>query len=199
MNTLNPRFARECKTDVFREISETTISGCYLLRPWLRKDERGSFVKTFHAAAFSELGLRTDFREDYYSTSKKGVLRGMHFQRPPQHHAKLIFCAKGRILDAIVDLRSGAHFGAHESFQLSSENGLILYLPPGVAHGFYVVSQEAITVYKTTAEYCPRADDGVRWNSCGIRWPDESPLISTRDSNFPTLHEAKELDGWGEP
>jgi dTDP-4-dehydrorhamnose 3,5-epimerase len=176
---------------VFQDITESRVPGCFLIRPWIRKDARGSFIKTFHAATFQSLGLETDFREDYYSISQKGVLRGMHFQRPPHQHAKLVYCAQGGILDAVVDLRSGTPgFGAHEVFNLSSENGCIVYVPAGVAHGFFVQSEEAITVYKVTTEYNPEADDGVRWDSCGIQWPSETPLLSPRDNSFRPLGEA---------
>jgi dTDP-4-dehydrorhamnose 3,5-epimerase len=180
--------------NVFQEIVETSIPGCRLIRPWRRADERGLFVKTFHAAAFEELGLETDFREDYYSVSRQGVLRGMHFQRPPHHHAKLVYCARGSILDAVVDLRWGSKsFGLYETFELSDENGCIVYVPPGVAHGFYALSQEVITIYKVTTEYSPEADDGVRWDSCGINWPSDAPIVSARDCSLPVLSNVKNL------
>ena len=182
---------------VFQEVIETRIPGCYLIRPWRHHDMRGQFVKTFHAQAFRELGLEDNFRESYYSVSCKGVLRGMHFQRPPSHHAKLVYCVSGRILDAFVDLRGGSGlFGAHECVELSAENGLVLYLSPGVAHGFYVLSDEAITVYHTAVEYDPEADSGVRWDTCGIPWPTASPILSARDGNLPPLEEARDLFPW---
>jgi dTDP-4-dehydrorhamnose 3,5-epimerase len=180
--------------EAFQEVIGTRIPGCYLIRPWRRHDERGLFVKTFHASAFRELGLEHNFRESYYSISRKGVLRGMHFQRPPSDHAKLVYCVTGTILDAFVDLRGGSGvFGAHECVELSAENGLVLYLPPGVAHGFYVLSDEAITVYHVAVEYDPVADSGVRWDTCGIPWPTASPILSVRDCNLPPLEEARDL------
>lgn len=179
---------------VFQEFVSTSIPGCYVIRPWRHLDNRGLFVKTFHAEAFREHGLETDFREDFYSISRKGVLRGMHFQSPPYHHAKLVYCAKGRILDAIVDLRNDSQgFGLQETLELSGENGWVLYLPPGVAHGFYVLSDEAITVYRVTSEYRPEADSGVRWDSCGIAWPNNSPIVSARDFNLPPLEEVRNV------
>jgi dTDP-4-dehydrorhamnose 3,5-epimerase len=179
---------------VFQEFVRTSIPGCYLIRPWRHLDNRGLFVKTFHAEAFREHGLETDFREDFYSVSHKGVLRGMHLQSPPYHQAKLVYCAKGRILDAVVDLRSDSQgFGTQETLELSDENGWILYIPPGVAHGFYVLSDEAITAYRVTVEYCPEADGGVRWDSCGIAWPNSSPIVSARDMSLPPLADARNL------
>lgn len=173
---------------VFQEFAKTSIPGCYVIRPWRKSDNRGLFVKTFHAEAFREQGLETDFKEDFYSVSRKRVLRGMHFQSPPFQHAKLVYCIKGSIFDAVVDLRTDSEaFGLHETLELSDENGLVLYVPPGVAHGFYVLSEEAITVYSVTSEHCPEADAGVRWDSCGIAWPTDSPIISARDSSLPPL------------
>jgi dTDP-4-dehydrorhamnose 3,5-epimerase len=182
--------------NVFEEFEQTRIPGCYLIRPWRRPDERGLFVKTFHTEAFRERGLQTDFRESYFSVSRKGVLRGMHFQRPPHEHAKLVYCVMGCVLDAVVDLRSDrGGFGKHQEFELSDRNSCILYLSPGVAHGFYVLSEEAITVYSVTGEYNPGSDSGVRWNSCGVDWPTDSPVVSPRDSNFPLIEDARNIFG----
>ena len=179
---------------VFQEFVKTGIPGCYVIRPWRHQDDRCLFVKTFHAAAFREHGLETDFREDFYSVSHRGVLRGMHLQMPPCQQAKLVYCVKGRILDAVVDLRSDSQgFGKYECAELSDENGWVLYVPPGVAHGFYVLSDEAITAYSVTAEYSPEADGGVRWDSCGIAWPTNSPIVSARDASLPCLDDARNL------
>lgn len=118
----------------------------------------------------------------------------MHFQVPPYDHAKVVYCCSGSVLDAIVDLRGDSNnFGIHETFQLSDQNGQILYIAPGVAHGFYVESSEAILVYNVTVEFKPDADSGVRWNSCGISWPVDSPIVSVRDANLPPLEDAKGL------
>lgn len=182
---------------VFQEFAETTIPGCYLIRPWRHPDKRGLFVKTFHAQAFREHGLEAVFREDFYTVSRQGVLRGMHFQTPPHQYAKVVSCPKGRIFDAIVDLRTDSPtFGSHETFELSDENACVLYLPPGIAHGFYVLSDEAIAAYRVTAEHCPEADRGVRWDTCGIPWPSSSPILSFRDSNLPSLEEVKNVSAY---
>ena len=179
---------------VFQKFEQTSIPGCYLIRPWRQLDNRGLFVKTFHAAAFREMGLEIDFRESFYSVSSKRVLRGMHYQRTPHQQAKLVHCVKGRILDAIVDLRVNSQsFGAYETLELSDENGLVLYIPPGIAHGFYVLSEEAITAYSVTMEYSAQSDSGVRWDSCGIPWPNDAPIVSVRDANLPLLDEVRNL------
>ena len=170
------------------EIRETSIADCYLLLPRMRCDHRGAFIKTFQTSEFEVLGLTTQFKESYYSVSWQDVLRGMHFQRPPDAHVKLVYCPSGVILDVVVDLRhQSSTFGVHESFELSAENGALVYIPVGLAHGFWVKSKMAITVYHVTTEYSPSSDAGIRWDSCGINWPGSSPIISERDASFPPL------------
>jgi dTDP-4-dehydrorhamnose 3,5-epimerase len=180
--------------NVFDDVRKTSILGCYLLSAWKRRDIRGVFVKTFHFDEFQRLGLATEFREDYYSVSHQNVLRGMHFQRPPHQHDKLVYCPFGEILDAVVDLRHNSPtFGHHEIFTVSAENAVMVYVPSGVAHGFLARSEQAIAVYKVTTVYAPQSDAGVRWDSCGIPWPETSPIVSERDMAFPTLAELDEV------
>ncbi|GGY28925.1 dTDP-4-dehydrorhamnose 3,5-epimerase [Pseudoduganella albidiflava] len=170
------------------DILPTSIPGCFELRPIVRRDERGSFTKVFHEDVFRDAGLRTDFAEEYYSISQQGVLRGLHFQVPPHDHAKLVYCPQGRVLDAALDLRRGSPtYGRHLALELSGEAGNMLYLPAGLAHGFYTLSEQALMVYKVTSTYAPAHDGGVLWNSAGIDWPDSAPLLSPRDRTFPTL------------
>ena len=171
------------------EKHQTAIPGCFELRPIVRTDSRGQFVKTFHSVYFASNGLDTNFREQYYSVSRKGVLRGMHFQRPPHGHSKLVYCTSGTILDVALDLRVGMpSYGEHVSLEISSTAGNILYLPEGLAHGFYAVT-EATVVYNVTTVYSPESDGGVLWSSVGMNWPDSSPDLSERDMKFPTLDE----------
>lgn len=145
-------------------------------------------MKTFHADFFAEQGLATEFREQYYSVSKAGVLRGLHFQTPPADHAKLVFCTAGAVLDVALDLRLGSPaFGRHLALALSAENATQAYIPPGCAHGFCVTQAPATLVYATTTEYVPAFDAGVLWNSAGIDWPIETPTLSERDAGFPSL------------
>ena len=132
--------------------------------------------------------MRTDFAEEYYSLSHHGVLRGLHFQTPPMDHAKLVYCADGEVLDAVVDLRRGSPtYGEYQTFIMSSEAGNILYIPSGFAHGFYVTGPSALMIYKVTAVYVAENDSGIRWNSTGIPWPDENPVLSGRDRTLPPL------------
>jgi dTDP-4-dehydrorhamnose 3,5-epimerase len=169
------------------EKRETAIAGCFELRPVVRSDSRGQFVKTFHADYFSSNNLETDWSEQYYSVSRKGVLRGMHFQRPPHAHAKLVYCTSGTILDVVVDLRVGSStYGDHISLEISSSAGNILYVPQGFAHGFYALS-DATVVYNVSTVYSPDHDDGVLWSSIGMDWPVASPDLSERDTKLSAL------------
>jgi dTDP-4-dehydrorhamnose 3,5-epimerase len=164
------------------------LPGCRLLRPKEFKDHRGRFVKTYHLPSFAELGLETTWEEDFWSESRKGVLRGLHYQAPPFDQAKLVTCLTGSILDVVVDLRrSSRSFLRHAHCLLDSARPEALYIPRGVGHGFAVLSESAIVFYKTSRPYCPEADRGILWNSCGIDWPIQNPILSTRDAGFPTL------------
>lgn len=170
------------------EIRPTTIPGCFELVPRVMRDERGSFTKVFHQQAFRAAGLRTDFAEEYYSWSKRGVLRGLHFQTPPHEHAKLVYCPQGRVMDVALDLRRGSPtYGQHCTLQLDGDSGNMLYLPAGLAHGFYTLSEQALMVYKVTSVYAPDSDAGILWDSAHIAWPDRQPVTSLRDRGFPAL------------
>lgn len=170
--------------------TETAVAGCFELSLRTLEDERGLFVKTFHRPAFEEHGLETDWREEYYSVSRRGVLRGLHFQLPPHEHAKLVYCTSGAVLDAVLDLRVGSPtFGRHALFELSAEKANMIYIPKGLAHGFYAVSDMATMMYKVSTVYAPEADAGILWNSAGIPWPDSDPVISVRDRGFPGFQE----------
>lgn len=174
------------------QVIPTKIPGCYELQPRVLKDQRGYFVKTFHHDIFAEYGLETNFAEEYYSFSHQRVLRGLHFQLPPYEHTKLVYCVLGEVLDVVVDLRIGSPtVGQFVTFELSVEKANIIYIAPGLAHGFYVNSNSAIMVYKVTTVYSPEHDGGIRWDSVGIPWPDNHPILSERDRGFVPLHEFK--------
>ena len=152
------------------------------------QDTRGRFIKTFHAERFHEHGLRTDWTEQYYTTSAPGVLRGLHFQRPPHDHAKLVYCIVGQVGDVGVDLRVGSpSYGQYVMLELSAMQGNMLYLPTGLAHGFCTQDEPATLVYNVTTIYNPESDAGIRWDSANIPWPIEKPLLSDRDQGFPGL------------
>jgi len=171
-------------------VEATPLVGCYLLMPALHQDARGRLIKVFNEEAYAAAGLATHFVEEYYSVSRRGVLRGLHFQVPPYEHTKLVYCTEGEVLDAVVDLRAGSPtFSRHHTVSLSSQRGDILYIPAGLAHGFYVTGASATLVYKTTTVHSAPHDRGVRWNSAGIPWPDPDPILSDRDRTLPTLPE----------
>lgn len=172
------------------EFNKTNMPGLFLISPFSQKDERGSFVKTYHKNEFEAHGLKADFRESYYSESVRGVIRGMHFQVPPHQHIKLVYATAGEVVDVVVDLRKGSPtFRQFQSFNLSSENKLMLYIPEGLAHGFCVTSDKATMVYCTGTEYNQESDAGIRYDSFGFHWPVSSPILSERDKGFAGLDE----------
>lgn len=176
----------------------TNLEGCWEIRPRLIADDRGTFVKTFHRATFEQWGLPTDFPEAFYSVSRRGVLRGLHFQLPPAAHAKLVTCVSGKILDAAVDLRQGSPtYGRHALLELSAEQANMLYVPVGLAHGFYALTDRATVLYNVTTMHAPALDTGIRWDSAGIPWPEPRPVVSARDAAFPSLSDFQSPFTWG--
>ncbi|MCB0460429.1 MAG: dTDP-4-dehydrorhamnose 3,5-epimerase [Flavobacteriaceae bacterium] len=172
------------------EVIKTPIEGCYELQPKIFADQRGRLVKTFHDEIFAKNGLDVDFKEEYYSTSKKGVLRGLHFQLPPHDHVKCVTCLHGKIFDVVVDLRKNSKtYKQYYSLILDSEKGNMLYVPKGLAHGFYVLSDEAIFLNRSNVVYKVESDFAIRWNSCNIEWPNNNPIVSDKDMNCITFEE----------
>lgn len=173
----------------FREMS---IPGCYEIIPQVFKDQRGVFVKTFHEEQFASRGLQTTFAEEFYSLSYQGVLRGLHFQVPPRDLVKLVYCVSGAALDVVVDIRVGSPtFGRHAVCELSAEKANMVYIPSGLAHGFYARTTQVLMMYKVSAVYSPEHDAGILWSSLDIPWPDQAPVISERDANFVQFAEFK--------
>lgn len=172
------------------EVEKTSIPGCFVLKPQAITDVRGSVVKTFHHEFYRENGIATDFREQFYTTSHQGVIRGLHFQSPPHECCKLAYCTEGTVLDIVLDIRNGSpSYGTHISREISADNAAQVYIPAGCAHGFYVYSRRAIMVYNVTSVYSQESDDGIRWDSAGIDWPIDDPVVSDRDNRLPGLDE----------
>ena len=170
------------------EKNKTDLAGCFELQPRIFKDDRGSLVKTFHEDTFISLGLETNFTEEYYSVSKKSVLWGLHFQLPPNDHIKCVTCISGKIYDVVVDLRKDSPtYRQHYSVILDANIGNMLYIPTGFAHGFYVLSNEAIFLNRTTVVFKPESDTGIKWDSCGIEWPNMNPILSEKDESMISL------------
>ena len=173
-------------------LKKTIIPSCFHIAPLVVKDKRGVFVKVFQQEYFSRQGLETSFPEEYYTISKKRVLRGLHFQIPPCDQTKIVHCLSGKVIDVVVDLRIGSPaYGKYATFTLDAKKGDMIYIPKGLAHGFYVLSQQAIMLYKVSTAYSPEHDKGILWNSAGIPWADSHPIISSRDRKFVPFSEFK--------
>lgn len=175
---------------------KTEIEGLYIIEPKLYGDHRGYFMETYNYNEFKAAGLDMVFVQDNQSKSKKGVLRGMHFQT--QHpQGKLVRAIKGEVFDVAIDLRKGSKtYGQWYGVLLTEENHRQFYVPEGFAHGFIVTSEEAEFAYKCTDFYHPEFEGGIAWNDpeIGIEWPlegIEEVLLSDKDKKAPTLREAK--------
>jgi len=170
------------------QFTATKLAGCFVVQFPAFPDSRGFFVKAFQKSLFEAQGLEADFAEVFYTTSHKRVLRGMHFQVPPSDHAKLVYCTSGSICDMALDLRVGSpSFGQHEVYELSERFNNAVFLPRGIAHGFYVREAPSVVVYHVTTEHNPAHDQGILWSSFGAPWPDSNPVVSARDAAFPAL------------
>lgn len=177
------------------EYQKTDIEGVFLVKPRVFGDARGYFVETWKQADFDEHVGKVTFIQDNESKSSHGVLRGLHYQKGEWSQAKLVRVIKGRVLDVAVDIRkSSPTFGKHVIAELSEENKLQLFIPRGFAHGFLVLSDEAIFTYKVDNVYAPQAEAGIRWNdpALGIEWPVDPTevLTSEKDLKQPLLKDA---------
>lgn len=167
------------------EFNKTDIEGLYLIKPRILEDERGKFIKTFHLDTLKEHGLKGDFKEGYYSTSQKDVLRGMHFQTPPHEHEKLVYVPSGAILDVVLDIRKNSPtYGKCVSQNLNADNGYIFYIPKGCAHGFLSLEDNTNVTYMQTTMYAPNNDGGINCHSFGFDWGIKNPIVSDRDLSF---------------
>jgi dTDP-4-dehydrorhamnose 3,5-epimerase len=167
----------------------TTLDGLVLLEPTVHGDERGFFVETFRETAWAQAGVDAGFVQDNQSRSRRGTLRGMHFQTTPGQ-AKLVRCARGAILDVAVDLRRGSPtFGQWEAVELDDVAMRQLFVPVGFAHGFCVLSDVADVAYKCSAYFDPATEAGIAYDDpdVGIRWPDLDLIVSDRDRTAPRL------------
>lgn len=166
------------------------LDGPILIEPVVHGDPRGFFLETYRKSALSELGIQEEFVQDNHSRSRRGIVRGMHFQ---QGMSKLVRCSQGAIFDVLVDLRrDGPTFGEWEGFELSDSNLRQLYCPDGFAHGFCVVSETADVLYKTSTYYAPELEGGFAFDDpdVAIDWPPQVELVaSSRDSTAPRLAE----------
>jgi dTDP-4-dehydrorhamnose 3,5-epimerase len=172
-------------------VSETNLPGVLLIEPVVHGDDRGFFIETYNAERYAEAGISLAFVQDNLSRSKRGTLRGLHLQNP-HAQGKLVSVLEGAVFDVAVDLRVGSpHFGKWVGAELSAENRHQLYVPPGFGHGFCVTSELATFSYKCTDVYHPECELAVAYNdpALAIEWPAESPLLSAKDADAPTLAE----------
>lgn len=171
---------------------ETRLDGPILLEPDVIGDERGFFVETYRRSVFSELGIGEEMVQDNHSRSRRGIVRGMHFQIG-RGAAKLVRCARGEILDVLVDIRRGSPtYGQWEAFALSEQNMRILYCPIGFAHGFCTLSDQADVIYKQSNYYAGETERGIKYDDpdVAISWPEGLELIpSERDATAPLLRD----------
>lgn len=169
------------------------IPDVVLVEPTVSNDPRGWFIETYKASEFAHAGITMPFVQDNHSRSEHGVLRGLHYQKRACAQGKLIRVVAGEVFDVAVDIRrSSPTFGRWVSAPLSAVNRRMLFVPPGFAHGFCVMSNVAEVLYKVTAEYAPDQERGVAWNdpALGISWPIAAPALSARDAELPFLRDA---------
>lgn len=177
------------------QVHQTAIPGVLIIEPRIFKDARGYFFESYNKRAFEEAtGLHVDFVQDNESCSSRGVLRGLHFQRPPHTQSKLVRCVSGRVLDVAVDIRKGSPtFGQHVAVELSAENHRQFFIPKGFAHGFAVLSETAVFQYKCDHYYAPQSDGGISIMdpALGIDWgiPLAEAILSEKDLKNPLLQD----------
>ena len=175
-------------------IVETEIKGVYIIEPKVFGDSRGYFFESFSQREFESVIGPVTFVQDNQSKSSYGVIRGLHFQKPPHAQAKLVRVVKGKVLDVAVDLRKDSPtFGKHIAVELSDENHRQVFIPKGFAHGFSVLSEEAVFQYKCDEYYAPESESAIAWDDqdLDIDWkvPAEDVVLSQKDRNHPTFNE----------
>ncbi len=174
------------------EIIKTPFEGLYVLKTDYFHDNRGGFQKLFNYDFFKKNGLDYDFKELYYSVNKMNVIRGMHFQTPPNEHTKLVYVSAGRIIDVVVDIRkTSATYGQCFSIELDNNHGKYLYIPKGFAHGFRSLEDGSTVNYAQTSCYSKESDYGIDVMSINYDWGINYPIRSGRDLTFPQLHNFK--------
>lgn len=177
------------------EIIKTDLEGLLIIKPRVFSDSRGYFFESFSRRDFeAAAGRPVDFVQDNESCSQRGVIRGLHFQRPPYAQAKLVRCVSGRVLDVALDIRrSSPTFGRYFAIELSADNKLSLFIPRGFAHGFSVLSEDAVFQYKCDNYYCPESEGGISIFSPGldIDWEIDPAhaILSPKDLDYPSLNE----------
>lgn len=186
MNARTGELGAYCRSRGKMQLIDTEFSGVHLVRSDLLEDSRGRFLKLWHQGAFAGILPNYRIHEIYVSRSRRGAIRGLHFQIPPHAHDKLIFCLAGKIFDVCVDLRrSSGTYGKHFQTELGEGQGILV--PQGFAHGLQALTDDTLMMNATSAEYAPEYERGVSWDSCGIAWPIANPLLSEKDKSQPPI------------
>lgn len=175
------------------EFKRLELPDLFLVRAKAFPDERGYFVETYKQADFKANGIPPVFVQDNFSFSRRGVLRGLHYQKEPKAQGKLVSVLSGEIFDVAVDLRRGSPtYGKWIGVTLRAGEHQMLYVPEGFAHGFQALTEDVRVAYKVTCEYAPQEDRGIAWNDpdLGIEWPIPEPVLSQKDGSFPRLKDA---------
>jgi dTDP-4-dehydrorhamnose 3,5-epimerase len=177
------------------EFTKLAIPEVLLIAPRVQGDTRGFFMETYKRSDFAAAGIGESFVQENHSSSQRGVLRGLHFQRPPHGQSKLVRVLSGAIFDVAVDLRpDSATRGRWIGVTLSADDRKMMYIPEWCAHGFCVLSERAEVVYHASAEYAPAHESGIMWNDpeLAIAWPVSDPIVSDRDKQWPRLAGVRE-------
>ena len=173
------------------------LNGVIKIESKVFTDARGYFMESFKSSDFIKAGIDLSFSQDNHSFSKAGVIRGLHFQRAPNPQGKLVSVINGKIFDVAVDLRPGSKtYSKWFGITLSDDNGTMLWIPPGFAHGFQALDNSHV-YYKATNEFSPKDDAGIKWNdpTIAIKWPLDNIIVSEKDANLPLLSDISELRG----
>lgn len=179
------------------QFEKTSLDKVWLIKPRIFEDDRGHFLESFRKEIFKEQGVEYDFVQDNISTSTKGTVRGLHYQKAPYSQAKLVMAVYGEILDVAVDIREDSPtFGKHFSSVLNDKNRHMMLVPSGFAHGFSVLSDTATVAYKCDQYYHKKTERGLRWNDpvLGIDWKTKTPILSEKDQKQPLLKDIQSED-----
>ncbi len=174
------------------KVSTTPLAGLLIIEPTIWRDDRGYFFESYNRETYKKIGIDAEFLQDNQSSSKRGTLRGLHCQKAPYEQGKLVRVVKGKVWDVAVDARkNSATYGQHHGLELSAENQLQYWIPPGFLHGFITLEDDTIFAYKCTNVYNKESEMGVIWNDeqLAIDWQMDNPIISEKDKNLPKFSE----------
>lgn len=168
----------------------TRFNGLYVVKNIISTDNRGSFIKKYNKEIFESNGIDFELEEQYFSVSKKGVIRGMHFQAPPYQHSKLVYVINGSIVDVVVDIRKESPtYGKCFEYVLTSKENTSLFISSGFAHGFRALEDNTLMMYNVSSKYNKDSDMGIKWNSINYNWGINDPIVSKRDMEFPDFND----------